>query len=132
MVTAVRDLVLANLADGIIETMSWGMISYEIPLALAPDTYNGKPLLYAALASQKQYCALYLMAVYGSDLVRRRFESAYQESGKRMDIGKSCVRFRRLEDLPFEAVAEAISSVSLEKFLEMHEQSKSLRKSGKR
>ena len=129
MISAVREVVLANLPEGIVEVMSWGMISYEIPLETAPNTYNGKPLLYAALASQKQYCALYLMAVYGSESLRKKFETAYELSGKRMDIGKSCVRFRKLEDLPLEVVADAIAAVSVPQYLAMHEQSQSLRKS---
>lgn len=132
VIAAVRQVVLANIPDGIVETMNWGMICYEIPLSIVPDTYNGKPLAYAALASQKQYCALYLMAVYGSDALRRKFELSYQESGKRMDMGKSCVRFRKLDDLPLDVVAEAIAAVSLEEYLAMHEHSQSLRKSRRR
>ncbi|MEA2010093.1 MAG: DUF1801 domain-containing protein, partial [Actinomycetota bacterium] len=59
-VEAIRNLVLENLPDGYVETMRWGMITYEIPLATYPDTYNGKPLMYAALAAQKRHLALYL------------------------------------------------------------------------
>jgi len=129
IIAAVRAVVLANLPSGIVETMNWGMISYEVPLDIVPDTYNGQPLSYAGLASQKQHCALYLMSVYGSDDVRREFESAYESSGKKMNIGKSCVRFRRLEDLPLDVVAKAVAAVSLEQFIAMHERSQSLRKS---
>jgi len=117
VVSAVRNVVLANLPAGIEETMSWGMISYEVPLTLFPKTYNNKPLVFAALAAQKQYYALYLMGIYGSETLRANFEEAYQATGKRMDIGKSCVRFRTVDDLPLglrrasgsEAVLRAVS-----------------------
>lgn len=132
VIAAVRAVVLANLPNGIVETMNWGMISYEIPLSTVPDTYNGQPLSYAGLASQKQYCALYLMSVYGSEDLSKKFESAYRASGKRLDMGKSCVRFRTLEDLPLDVVAEAIAAVSLDAYLDMHERSQSLRKSRKK
>ncbi len=130
-IAAVRTVVLANLPDGIVETMNWGMISYEIPLSTVPDTYNGKPLMFAALASQKQYCALYLMAVYGSDVVRREFEVAYQKSGKRMDIGKSCIRFRELDDLPLDVVADAVAAVSIDQYLQMQQHTETPRRSNK-
>lgn len=131
VVSAVRKLVLANLPAGIEETMSWGMISYEVPLTLFPKTYNDKPLVFAALAAQKQYYALYLMGIYGSETLRAKFEEAYQATGKRMDIGKSCVRFRTIDDLPLDVIAEAIAAVSLDEFCAMHQASQSLRKSRK-
>lgn len=129
VVSAVRKVVLANLPVGVEESMSWGMVSYEVPLTLFPKTYNDKPLVFAALAAQKQYYALYLMGIYGSQSLRANFEEAYQATGKRMDIGKSCVRFRTLEDLPLDVVAEAVAAVSLDEFCAMHEASQSLRKS---
>lgn len=129
VITAVREVVLAHLPEGIVETMNWGMISYEVPLSVVSDTYNGQPLSYAGLASQKRHYAVYLMAIYGSDVQRERFEASYAASGRRMDIGKSCVRFRTLEDLPLDVIADAIAAVSIDEFLAMHEHSQSLRKS---
>ena len=76
--TQVRQVILENLPDGIVETMNWGMISYEIPLSTYPDTYNGQPLMYAALGSQKNHMAVYLMAVYGIEKQREKFEAAYR------------------------------------------------------
>jgi len=130
--TAVREVVLARLPEGIEEAMNWGMISYEVPLERYPDTYNGQPLSYAALASQKNHMAVYLMGIYGSDSLRARFEDAYRATGKRMDIGKSCVRFRRLDDLPLDVIGDAVGAVTLDDFLAMHDQAASLRKSRKR
>ncbi|RKZ17278.1 DUF1801 domain-containing protein [bacterium] len=112
----IRDTIVANLPRGYKEVMNWGMITYQVPLSVCPDTYNGQPLMYAALASQKNYMAVYLTAVYMDDALRRGFEAAYKASGKRMDMGKSCVRFRRLEDIPIDLVASSIRSMPMAEF----------------
>ena len=130
-VSAVRDVILAHLPDGIEEAMNWGMLAYQVPLERYPDTYNGQPLMYAALASQKTHMAVYLMGIYGSEALRAEFEQAYRATGKRMDIGKSCVRFRRLDDLPLDVVGDAIAAVSVDDFLAMHDAAASLRKTKK-
>lgn len=127
--SAVRKVIRANLPKGFVESMSWGMISYEVPLKSYPDTYNGQPLVYAALASQKNHMSVYLMGIYGSDALRAEFEDAYRATGKRMDIGKSCVRFRTLDDLPLEVVGEAVGALTLDQFIAMHDAAASLRKS---
>ena len=129
---AVRTVIRANLPKGLVEAMNWGMIVYEVPLKTCPDTYNGQPLAYAALASQKQYMSVYLMGIYGSDELRADFERSYRASGKRMNIGKACVRFRTLDDLPLDVVANAIGALTIEEFIAMHEQSASLRKARSR
>lgn len=128
---AVRKVIRANLPKGLVESMNWGMIVYEVPLKTYPDTYNGQPLAYAALASQKNYMSVYLMGIYGSEALRTRFEEAYKATGKRMDIGKSCVRFRTLDDLPLDVVGDAIAAISLDQFLGLHDEAASLRASRK-
>ncbi len=115
---AVRDVILESLPDGYEESMNWGMITYEVPLTIYPDTYNGKPLAYAALASQKNYMALYLSGIYMDEEAREKFERDYRATGKRFDVGKSCVRFRKLEDLPLPVIADAIRYLSAEDFVE--------------
>ena len=117
----VRRTILENLPKGFEEVMNWGMISYEIPLATYPDTYNKKPLLYAALASQKNHMAVYLSGIYINEKARQDFEKAYKATGKRFDAGKSCVRFRKLEDLPLELIGKAIASISMEEFVNRFE-----------
>jgi hypothetical protein len=99
--------------------MNWGMIAYEVPLTTFPDTYNGKPLMYAALASQKNHMAVYLSGIYSSESGRRKFEAAYKATGKRMDIGKSCVRFKKLDDLPLELIGETIGSLAVDDFVDI-------------
>ena len=126
---AVREVIRASLPRGIVESMSWGMIAYEVPLTTCPDTYNGQPLVYAALSSQRNHMSVYLMGIYGSDSLRAEFESAYQASGKRMDVGKSCVRFRTIDDLPLDVVGHAIGAMTLEQFLALHDEASSMRKS---
>ena len=127
--TKVRTVIRKNLPAGIVEAMNWGMITYEVPLRTYPDTYNGQPLAYAALASQKNHMAVYLMGIYGDDALRQEFEDAYRASGKRMDIGKSCVRFKRLDDLPLDVIGDAVGALTLEQFLSLHDAAASLRTS---
>jgi hypothetical protein len=121
-IEAVREVVLANLPDGYEETMNWGMIAYEVPLATYPDTYNKRPLMYAALASHKGYMALYLTSVYVLPGAAEEFERAYRATGKRYDMGKSCVRFRRLDDLPLDLVAHTIAAVDVATFIKRFEE----------
>ena len=123
-IAEVRETILENLPEGIVETMNWGMISYEIPLETVPDTYNGKPLMYAALASQKKHMAVYLSNVYADEGTTDWFTEAYQATGKRMDMGKSCVRFRNIEDLPVELIGEAIARTSMDEFIAIYHASR--------
>ena len=116
-ITAVRQEILDNLPAGYDEVMRWGMITYEVPLATCPETYNGKPLMYAALASQKNHMAVYLSGIYMSEAAREGFEAAYKETGKRLDAGKSCVRFRKLDNLPLALIGQTIASLEVEQFV---------------
>lgn len=116
-VRAIADVVRRNLPAGFEEGMSYGMIAWYVPLERFPDTYNGQPLGLAALASQKRHMALYLNNVYGDAATEARFRAAYAASGKNLDMGKSCVRFRRLEDLPLDVIGEAIRGETVEGFI---------------
>lgn len=117
---AVRAVVLRNLPDGYVETFNWGMISYEVPLTTCPDTYNGKPLMLAAIGSQKRHMAVYLTAIYMDADRAAAFDEQYRATGKRMDRGKSCVRFKRLEDLPLSLIGETIAAVPVADFIAAH------------
>jgi len=119
-ISRVRSVILDRLPDGYAEEMRWGMISYEVPLSIQPDTYNGKPLMYAALASQKRHMAVYLSGVYADAEARADFERAYRASGKRFDMGKSCVRFRRFDDLPVDVIGDAIARYPIEEFVAVY------------
>jgi uncharacterized protein YdhG (YjbR/CyaY superfamily) len=124
-IEAVREVILDHLPEGYEEVMNWGMITYQVPLETYADTYNGKPLMYAALASQKRHMAVYLTGIYMDEGTRAGFEADYLETGKRYDAGKSCVRFRSLEDLPLELIGETIGSLSVEDFVKRVEAARS-------
>lgn len=133
-VSTVRDLILDNLPAGYRESMNWGMLTYEIPAERYPDTYNGQPLGYLALASQKNYLSLYLMGAYAVPGVADRLEKRFREAGKKWDMGKSCLRFRTADDLELDALAEAIRAVPVDRYIEFYEASRagSTGKAGKR
>jgi hypothetical protein len=114
---AVRDVIRRNLPDGFEEGMEFGMLAWYVPLERFPDTYNGHPLGLAALASQKQYMSLYLNTVYGDPQLAAWFRERFAESGKRLDMGKSCVRFRSLDDLPLDVIGETIAKVPLDRYV---------------
>jgi hypothetical protein len=118
---AVRDVIRQNLPKGFEEGMQFGMIGYYVPLDRFPDTYNGQPLGLAALASQKNHMALYLNNVYGDPETERRFRERYAASGKKLNMGKSCVRFTRLDALPLEVIGRTIAETDLDAFLERYQ-----------
>lgn len=123
-VAAVREVILKNLPEGYEETMQYGMISYVIPLDTYPETYNGQALAYASLASQKNYISLYLMNIYGDKGVETWFTEQYKASGKKLNMGKSCVRFKKVEDLPTDLIGEAIARTPVAGFIEVYEASR--------
>jgi hypothetical protein len=98
--------------------MLYGMLGWYVPLSRYPDTYNKQPLALASLAAQKGYNALYLMTVYGHPPTDKWFRAAYKKSGKKLDMGKSCVRFKSLDDLPLDVVGEVIAKVGVDEYVD--------------
>lgn len=121
VVSTVRAIILRHLPAGYQETMRWGMISYEIPLTEYPTTYNGQPLSYIALAAQKNYYALYLSGVYGDSEQEAMLRDAFSRAGKQLDMGKACLRFRTLADVPWDAIGEVVASTSPEQYIAHYE-----------
>ena len=117
-ISAVRAVILENLPARYEETMQFGMIAYVVPLSVVPETYNDQPLMYIALASQKQYMSLYLTRVYSDAALAAWFRQRYLATGKKLNMGKSCVRFRKLEDLPLDLVGEVVAMTPLAEFVE--------------
>jgi hypothetical protein len=117
MVAAVREVINANLPPGYREGMSYGMLGWHVPLETFPDTYNRRPLDLAGLASQKRYVALYLNNVYGNPETEAWFRARWAQTGKTLMMGKSCVRFRRLDEVPLDVIGEVIARTDLEAFL---------------
>ncbi len=116
-IAAVRAVILKNLPKGYAETMSFGMITYEVPLAIQPKTYNGKPLMYAALASQKNHMAIYLCGLYCFPGAEEKFATAWKATGRKLDMGKSCLRFKKLDDLDLDLIAATIKSTPVPDFI---------------
>jgi hypothetical protein len=121
---AIRQAILANLPPGYEEGMQYGMIGYFVPHSVYPPGYHcdpKQPLPFAALASQKNYISVYLMCVYGHREHERWFREAWAKTGKKLDMGKSCVRFKRIDDVPLQVIGQAIRRVPAKKFIEYYE-----------
>jgi hypothetical protein len=121
---AVRRVIRKNLPRGYEEGIQYGGIGYYVPLSRLAHTYNGEPLTLACLAAQKSHLALYLMSVYGDSDLRRRFESDYRKSGKKLDMGKACIRFQTLDDVPLDVIGDAIAAVSVDDYVAIYEASR--------
>ncbi len=120
VVTAIRE----SIPDGFQEAMTWGWPTWEVPLERYPDTYNGKPLMYASFAVQKRHYAVYLTTPYLSSEVLTRLREGFAEAEKKLDMGKSCVRFTRLEKLPIAVIRETIGAVGVDEFIRMSEEAR--------
>ena len=121
VVARVRDVVRRNLPAGFSEGMAFGMIGWGVPLARYPHTYNGQPLGLVALAAQKHHFALYLNCAYQSPGEASWLAEAFARAGKRLDMGKSCVRFKSLADLPLDAIGEFVSRTGVDDFIAQYE-----------
>ena len=124
VVAAVRCVIRDNLPDGYAEGMAYGMIGWWVPLETFPETYNGQPLGLAALASQKNHVALYLNNVYGDPTLEAWFRDRWARTGRKLDMGKSCVRFRTLDDVPLDVIGETIAKSDLAAFLVRYEEAR--------
>ncbi|MCB1626601.1 MAG: DUF1801 domain-containing protein [Xanthomonadales bacterium] len=130
VIAPLRQLILDNLPAGFEEGMQYGMIGYSVPHSIYPAGYHcnpRQPLPYASLAAQKNHYGLYLCAVYADNACDNErgdggwFRQAWQSSGKKLDMGKGCVRFRKLDDVPLDVVAEAFRRISVADFVAQYE-----------
>ena len=131
VIQAVRDVILKNLDQGYEEGMTYGMIGYYVPHRIYPPGYHvdpKQPLGYAALAAQKNYYSLYLGGLYcgcgldgkGKTPDTEWFQKEWAKTGKKLDMGKSCVRFKKLGDLPLDLIGKAIARFSVKKYLTLY------------
>ncbi len=121
---AVREVILQNLDGDYEEGMQYGMIGYYVPHSVYPAGYHcdpKQPLPFAGLASQKNHMAVYLMCCYGNPGHEEWFRKAWAKTGKKLDMGKSCVRFKKLEDLPLDVIGQAIARVPAKDFIAHYE-----------
>lgn len=121
---SVRTTILNNLPKGYEEIMLYGMICYVIPLETYPKTYNGQPLMLLGLASKKNHMSLHLLCVYINKEMNEWFVKEYHNTGKKLDMGKGCVRFKKLDDLPLELIGKVVAKVPVSTFIEHYEMSR--------
>ena len=117
---AVRKVILANLPEGYEEQMQYGMIGYVVPHRLYPAGYHcnpKEPLPFAILGSQKNHMALHLCSVYGDAATTEWFQQAYAASGKKLDMGKACVRFKKLDDLPLDVIGKVFARTPVKRYV---------------
>jgi len=117
---AIRALVVDHLPDGYVEQFLWGMPNYVIPMERSGPTYNGQPLAYIAFAARKHGWSLYLMGLYSDTDEDRSFRERWA-GAKRLDLGKSCLRFRSLDDIDQPLIAETIAATSVDRFLDVYQ-----------
>jgi Domain of unknown function (DU1801) len=123
-VEAVRKTILDNLDADYEEGMQYGMIGYYVPHRVFPPGYHcnpKQPLPFACLASQKNHLSLYLMSCYGEGVESASFRTAWAKTGKKLDMGKSCIRFKSLDDLALEVIGDAIREMPATKYIARYE-----------
>ncbi len=123
-IAAVRDVVNKYMPQGYQEAMTWGAITWEVPLARFPKTPNGQPLCYVSLAAHKNFCTLYLMGAYSNSQEYADLKQAFAKAGKKFDMGKSCLHFTRPDDLALEAIGKVIASYSPDQWIAVMEKSR--------
>ena len=120
VVSTLRKLIRKNLPKGYTEMMAYGMLMYGIPLKDYPHTYNGQPLGYIALAAQKNAYSLYVFT-YMDHEQDAALRDGFAAAGKKLDMGKSCIRFKKLDDLPLDVIGNVVASTPPEKLIGIHE-----------
>ena len=113
----VLTLVRKNMPKGYEEEMALGFVTWSVPLSVLPDTYNTQALWYVAFNATKAGLSLYLMSVYGNKEREAAFKAAYKKAGKKLDMGRACLRFKTTDDLVLPAVKDAIKSVSMKQYV---------------
>jgi hypothetical protein len=121
ILSAVRKVVNQHLPEGYAEGVAYGIIAWHIPLKTFPNTYNGQPLCCAALAANKNYNSLHLMGPYGDPRLRQLLEDGFGKRDKKLDMGKGCLRFKTLEDLPLDVIGAVIERMPAAALIAAHE-----------
>jgi len=126
-ISAVREVILKNLPKGFEEMMQYGMIGYSVPHSVYPPGYHcdpKQPLPFVALASQKNHMAVYMMNIYMDKETENWFTKAYKATGKKLDIGKSCIRFKKLDDLALDVIGQAVGRKSVKEYIALYEKNR--------
>lgn len=123
-VEQVRAVILKNLGKGYAEGMTYGMIGYFVPHSVYPPGYHcdpRQPLPFAGLASQKQHMSMYLMCIYSDAKREAELRAAFAKAGKKLDMGKACIRFKRVEDLELAAIGKMIRDTPVKEYVARYE-----------
>lgn len=126
LISTVREVIRHNIAPGFEEGMQYGMIGWFVPHATYPAGYHcdpKQPLPFACLASQKNYCSLYAMSLYADGPHLTAFQAAWKATGKKLDMGKSCIRFKAVDDLALDVIAQALKPMTVAKWIGIYESS---------
>jgi hypothetical protein len=110
-------MVKKHLPKGYEEVVEGSLIAYRVPVDRTPDTYNGRPLWYAALGSPKSYLTLHLMPVYWNPPLLERLEEGFETAGKKLDIGKACIHYQRADDLALDVIGEVVASFPVDRWI---------------
>lgn len=123
-IEAVRSAINARLPRGYEEGIQYGMIGWYVPHSVYPPGYHcdpKQPLPFAAVASQKNHLSIYLMCIYGDAKHKDWFEKEWKKTGLKLDIGKACIRFKKIEDVPLGLLGEAVARVPVAEFIKVYE-----------
>jgi hypothetical protein len=118
-VKRIRTALRRSIPAGYEEVIVKNMLVYQVPFEVYSDTYNGHPLWYVALASEKSYLSLHLMPIYGSKELADRLVQAFRAIGKKPDMGKACIRFQSTDDLPLEVIEEIVAKFPVARWVEI-------------
>jgi hypothetical protein len=131
VVRQLRAFVRKHLPKGYKEAIDWGVITYAVPLTTLPDTYNGRPLCYAAIAAKKKAYTIYLMAPYGNPAQKKWMAEEFKKRGKKLNMGGSCLHLKSLDDIPLDVVGKVIASVPVDKYIAHYRETRKKTAKGK-
>ena len=132
VLSKLRALIRRRIPKGYQESLEWGAIAYSVPLKRFPDTYNRKPLGYVALAATRNGFTLHLMPLYMNPGEQKAFAEGFRKAGKKLDMGKACVRFRSLEDLPLDVIGDTVAKFTPAAWIALYEKSRAPRLEARR
>ena len=125
-VRKIRQIILKNLPKGFEEGIGYGMLSYHVPKTIYPAGYHCDtklPLPFMNVASQKNFVALYHMGMYANPELLKWFVTEFpKHSSKKLDMGKSCVRFKKMEDIPYDLIGELVTKMSVQDWVDLYEE----------
>jgi len=113
----VRDIIREHLPAGYEEVVSKRMLVYQVPLRRYSETYNGQPLWYVALASEKSYLSLHLMSIYGDPVQAQKLKAGFRAAGKKLDMGRACIHFQTADDLPLDVIGGIVANMPVDRWV---------------